>query len=253
MASRTNVLKETAQRFPTTQWSIIEAAQGVQTPDARQALERLFETYWFPVYAFMRSRVSHAADAEDLTQGLFASLLEHCSLDTVKPESGRFRAFLLASAKHYIMGEQARLRCQKRGGGRPALSLDFAAADQRYRLEAAPQDTPEAQFERQWALAAFEAAQERMRAAFAREGNAIQFEAFRAFLAPGEQPPTYAEVAAALEMTETAVKVAVHRARRRFARLLHYEIAQTVTPGVTQSGKTAIDEEIRYLIRLLGR
>ena len=246
-------MKEAGQRFPTTQWNIIQDAQGGQTPDARQALERLFETYWFPVYAFMRSRFSQAADAEDLTQGLFTSLLEHCSLDPVKPESGRFRAFLLASAKHYLLVEQARLRCQKRGSGRPPLSLDFAAAEQRYRLEAAPQDSPEAQFERQWALAAFEAAREKMRAEFVREGKAIQFEAFRAFLAPGEQPPTYAELAAALEMTETAVKVAVHRARRRFARMLHFEIAQTVTPGVTQPGKTAIDEEIRYLIRLLGR
>ncbi len=246
-------MKEAVQRFPTTQWSIIQAAQGLQTPDARQALERLFETYWFPVYAFMRSRATNVADAEDLTQGLFASLLAHRSLDPVKPELGRFRAFLLASAKHYFLVEQAHLRCQKRGGGRPARSLDFAAADQRYRLETAPQDSPEAQFERQWALAAFEAAREKMRAEFAREGKAVQFEAFRAFLTPGEEPLTYAELAAALEMTESAVKVAVYRARRRFARFLHYEIAHTVTPGVSHPGKTAIEDEIRYLIRLLSR
>src|SRR5947209_16582395 len=95
------------QRFPTTQWSIVLAAQGGRTADARQALARLFETYWYPVYAFIRSRTRHPADAEDLTQSFFVSILALSSIDSVKPERGRFRAFLLAAAKHYLSGEWA--------------------------------------------------------------------------------------------------------------------------------------------------
>src|SRR6266487_6741894 len=121
-------MSQSPHHFPTTQWSIIVAAQGAETPDARQALERLFETYWYPVYAFIRSRTPQPADAQDLTQGFFTNLLDHCSLDSVKPELGRFRAFLLASAKHYLSVERARVKAHKRGGGKPALPLDFVSA-----------------------------------------------------------------------------------------------------------------------------
>jgi len=240
------------QRFPITQWSVVIAAQGAKSPNARQALERLFETYWFPVYAFIRSRTANTGDAEDLTQGFFMSLFEHCSLDPLRPELGRFRAFLLASAKHYMSAEHARGRAQKRGGGQALLPLDFVSADQRYRFETSRQENPDAQFERQWALAAFEAAAEKLRRQFATEGKAIHFEAFRPFLIPGEEPKPHAELAAALEMTEAAAKVAIHRARRRFGRLLRDEIAQTVAASGTGADKRAIEDEVRYLFRLLS-
>ena len=236
------------QRFPSTQWSVVLAAQGAQSGDARAALERLCETYWYPVYAFMRRRSASAADAEDLTQGFFASLLEHGSIDPVRPERGRFRAFLLASAKHYISVERAKAQCQKRGGGKPALPLDFVSADQRYRLEAAGEN-PEEQFERQWARAAFDAACEKLRQHFAADGKAVQFEAFQPYLMPGEETGSYADLAAGLEMTEGAAKVAVHRARRRFAQLLRKEIAETVAG----EAKDEVGEEVRYLFRLMSR
>jgi RNA polymerase sigma-70 factor (ECF subfamily) len=232
-------------RFPTTQWSVVVSAQGAATPDARQALERLFDTYWYPVYAFIRSRTRQHADAEDLTQGFFTSLLSLGSLDSVQPESGRFRAFLLASAKHYLSAERAREQTGKRGGDALTLPLDFASADQRYRLEASDSANPEAQFELQWARAAFEATEEKLRQEFAAAGKAVQFEAFRQYLALASEPASYADVAAALEMNEGAVKVAVHRARRRFGELLREQIAQTVT------GEAAIAEEIAYLRRIL--
>ena len=108
------------QRFPTTQWSVVLAAQGANTSDSRQAFARLCETCWYPVYAFIRSRTRQRADAEDLTQDFFTSLLAYGSIDSAKPERGRFRAFLLGSAKHYLSGEQARASAQKRGGRQAA-------------------------------------------------------------------------------------------------------------------------------------
>lgn len=243
------------QRFPTTQWSLVIAAQGAPTPTARMALESLFETYWYPVYAFIRNRTGQPADAEDLTQGFFAGLLDLRSLDSVRPELGCFRAFLLASAKHYLSVERARARTRKRGGGAESISIDFASADSRYRIEASPEVNPETLFERQWARAAMEAAEEKLRHEFASAGKAIPFEAFRQYLTAGEEPASYAEVAAGLEMSEAAVKVAVHRARRRFGKLLREQIADTVAPGGSESPEweRAVEDEVSYLIRILGR
>jgi RNA polymerase sigma-70 factor (ECF subfamily) len=235
------------RRFPTTQWSIVFCAQGVKTPDAREALERLFAIYWYPVYAFIRSRTVQAADAEDLTQGFFTSLLGLHSLDAVRPEYGRFRAFLLASAKHYLAAERARDRTQKRGGDAVVLPLDFASADTRYRLETRDAHNPELTFERQWARATLDAVLEKLRQEFAEAGKALQFEAFRQYLTAGGQQVSYADVAAALEMSEPAVKVAVHRARRRFGYLLREQIAETVA-----AGKRAVHDEVQYLFRVLA-
>jgi RNA polymerase sigma-70 factor (ECF subfamily) len=244
-----------AQRFPTTRWSIVIAARGSHSGDARHALAHLFETYWYPVYVFIRRRAKDSAAAEDLTQGFFASLLDRCSLDTVRPELGRFRAFLLASAKHYLAAERARDRAQKRGGGNIPLSLDFSSADRRYRLDIASEEDPESQYERQWALAVLDAAEEKLRRHFAEIGKAIQFEAFRPYLTADDEAPSYAELAAGLEMTEASVKVAVHRARRRFGKVLRDQIAETIaaSPSDPSDWERAIKDEIRYLFRVLGR
>jgi RNA polymerase sigma-70 factor (ECF subfamily) len=243
------------QRFPTTRWSIVVAAQGARTETARQALERLFETYWYPVYAFIRIRTRQPADAEDLTQGFFASLLALDSIDSVRPERGRFRAFLLGAAKHYLSAERARAGAQKRGGGQAPLSLDFASGERRYRMEPALDMNPELQFEREWARAALDAAREKLRREFAGAGNAVQFEALRPYLTANEDAPSYAQTAAGLEMTETAVKIAIHRARRHFGRVLRDEIAQTMAAEREHGPEweRAVDEEMRYLLRILGR
>lgn len=241
------------RRFPDTRWSLIFAARGAQTLDTRRALERLFEVYWYPVYAFIRSRSTGAAEAEDMTQGFFASMLSRSSLETVRPEFGRFRAFLLAAAKHYLSVERARARTEKRGGGGVSLPLDFALADTKYRLEASADFNPETQFERKWAQAAFEAAEEKLRREFVRAGKAVQFEALRQYLEPGAEP-SYAEIASALEMSEAAVKVAVHRLRRRFGRVLREQIAQTVAAEHDRPAtERAVEDEVRYLFRILGR
>lgn len=246
-------MNKPGRRFPDTRWSLIFAARGAQTPDARRALESLFEVYWYPIYAFIRSRCTGAADAEDMTQGFFASILSRSSLDTVRPEFGRFRAFLLAAAKHYLSAERTRARTEKRGGGGVPLSLDFDVADLRYRLEASADFNPEAQFERKWARAAFEAAEEELRREFVRAGKAVQFEALRQYLEPGAEL-SYAEIASGLEMSEAAVKVAVHRLRRRFARVLREQIARTVAAdGDAPAIERAVEDEVNYLFRILGR
>jgi RNA polymerase sigma factor (sigma-70 family) len=246
-------VSDRVERFPTTRWSVVIAAQG-ETPDAREALEALFATYWYPVYAFMRSRSSHASDAEDLTQGFFAGLLIHSSLASVRPELGRFRAFLLASAKHYVLNERARENAQKRGGLQSHLSLDFDSAAVRYRLEASSDENPDVQFEKQWARTTFEVAEEKLRQQYAASGQAIHFEAFRSYLEVAAEPPPYAEVAAALEMNEAAVKTAVHRVRRRFGRVLREQIADTVAGAKeTAAWQREVSDEVKYLLRILGR
>lgn len=233
------------QRFPTTEWSMIAAAQGAETPDARIALERLCGTYWYPVYAFIRSRTAQAADAEDLTQGFFASLLSNASIESVSPERGRFRAFLLASAKNYLAGQRERGLSQKRGGN--ATFLDFDAAGRRYAIEAVSGSDPEREFERHWALTTVELAEETLRREYVSAGKAVIFEALLPYLRAGEGPP-YAGAAAALEISESAFKAAVLRARRRFGRILTRQIANTV--GSNGEGAT---DEVKYLLRLLSR
>ncbi|HKE26041.1 MAG TPA: sigma factor [Bryobacteraceae bacterium] len=233
------------ERFPTTEWSMIAAAQGTETPDARLALERICSTYWYPVYAFIRSRTAQAADAEDLTQGFFASLIGAASIDSVRPERGRFRAFLLASAKNYLAGQRERRLSQKRGG--MATFLDFDAAERRYSMEAAPGSDPETEFERSWARTAVELAEETLRREYASTGKAVLFEALLPYLRGGAGPP-YACLAAALEISESAIKAAVLRVRRRFGRILTRQIASTVGPN-----GNAATEEVKYLLRLLSR
>jgi RNA polymerase sigma-70 factor (ECF subfamily) len=239
------------QRFPTTQWSIVIAAQSERV-DARQALERLCETYWYPVYAFIRSRTRQAADAEDLTQGFFTSLLALRSVDSARPERGRFRAFLLGAAKHFLSTEWARSGAQKRGSGRAPLSLDFADGERRYCLEPVSNANPELQYEREWARATFQAALEKLREEFVADGSAVEFEAYRAYLTAAEDPPSYAETARGLETTEAAVRIGVHRIRRRVGRLLRAQVANTVAGDSDgPEWELAVDEEMEYLLGLL--
>jgi RNA polymerase sigma factor (sigma-70 family) len=241
------------QRFPTTQWSVVIAAQSERV-DAREALARLCETYWYPVYAFIRSRTRQPEDAEDLTQGFFTSLLALRSIDSARPERGRFRAFLLGAARHFLSTEWARAGAQKRGSGRPPLSLDFADGERRYCLEPVSNANPELQFERQWARTAFQAALETLREEFVADGSAVEFEAYRAYLTAAEEPPSYAETARGLETTEAAVKIGVHRIRRRFGRLLRAQVAHTVAGDSDGSEwERAVDEEMDYLLGLLRR
>jgi RNA polymerase sigma-70 factor (ECF subfamily) len=234
------------RQFATTRWSVVLAAGETASPGSREALAKLCETYWYPLYAFAR-RWGHTADeAQDLTQEFFARLLEKHYLGDVRPERGRFRSFLLASLKHFLLNERDRVLAQKRGGGHALISLEIDTAEGRYRLEPPDKSTPETIYERRWALTLLDRVLARLRDEYAGSGRERVFESLSGFLTGQSWTPKYADIGAALDMTEGAVKVAVHRLRRRFGELLRDEIADTVAEP------DDIEDEIRYLFKVLG-
>ena len=233
-------------RFAATRWSIVLAAGGEHDATAtRRALEELIQAYWFPLYAFVRRQGCQAAAAEDLVQGFLARLLEKEDLSRVDRSKGRFRSFLLAAMKNFMANERARDRAQKRGGGRAVITLDAMDAEARYAVEPADDMTPERLFDRRWALAVLDQVLARLRRGFIDAGNGTLFDTIKDCLTPDRGKLPYAQLARRLGMTEGALKVAVHRMRRRYRDLLRHEIAQTVeTPA-------QVDEEIAYLLNCL--
>jgi RNA polymerase sigma-70 factor (ECF subfamily) len=235
----------TGARFQPTRWSLIASARDEAGAGARRALGELCEAYWYPLYAFLRRRGSAAADAADLTQGFFAALIEKGYVADADPDRGRFRTFLLAALEHYVAKEWAKARARKRGGDRTRLSLDldFEDGERRFGTEATHEHTPEALYERRWALAVLERALAGLAHSY-RKGTpeaAERFEALRPFLAGAGGEP-YRDVAERLGTSEMAVKVAVHRMRRRYRDLLRAEIAETV------GHPSLVDGEIRRLM-----
>lgn len=232
--------------FATTHWSLILAAGRSPTPRSAAALETLCETYWPPRYAYARRKGHSAEDAEDLVQGLFALLLEREDLQHVAPERGKFRSFLLASLNHYISNERDRARAKKRGGDRLILSLDAQREEEGYLQEPADNLTPEKVFERRWALTLLERAFARLRDEHEVKGKSEFFDSIQPYLVASEDRAPYKEAAEKLGMSEGSLKVAIHRMRRRFRDALRDEVAQTVT------NEKEIEEEIRYLLTVLG-
>ena len=234
-----------ARSFTTTRWSIVLAAAHDSRPQAREALAALCETYWFPLYYYVRRRGYRADETQDLTQAFFATLLEKEYLDRADPGRGRFRSFLLASLNHFLANEWDRARAQKRGGGK-VISMDVADAESRYSLEPADNLTAETLFERQWAMTLLDQVLTELREELARGGKQPLFDRLKGFLGGGAPGASYGQVAAELGMTEGAVKTAVHRLRRHYRRLLRARIAQTVASA------EEIDDEIRHLFAALG-
>jgi RNA polymerase sigma-70 factor (ECF subfamily) len=213
--------------------------------ESKAALAQLCEMYWSPLYVYLRRKGYDASDAQDLTQGFFALLLARNDVQSVRRERGKFRAFLIASLQHYLANEHDRRKAQKRGGGRKLLSLDFQAAESRFAAEPADRRTPEDYYARQWALTLLDRAQSDLRREVASQNKTLQWERLHVYLGGDKTAPPYAESAAALGMTEGAVKTAVHRLRRRFGDLIRSEIAQTV------SDPAAVDDEVRELFEAL--
>ena len=223
-------------------------AAGLQaSPGARDALAALCQTYWYPLYAYMRRKGCGCEDAQDLTQGFFAWLLEKNIMGKAERERGKFRSFLLASFNHFLANEWRRANAQKRGGGHVVISLDLAAGERRFRLEPTDELTAERIFERRWALTLLEQTLARLRDEFAKRQKLDVFEHLKPYLGsdPGAVP--YRQIADEMGKTEGAVKVAVHRLRQRCRELLRAEIAQTV------SSAEEVDEELRDLFSAVGR
>lgn len=235
-----------AGNFATTRWSVVLAAGDHTGPQAQAALATLCQGYWYPLYVFARRQGHGPEDAQDLTQGFFARLLEKDFLRSVDPGKGRFRSFLLAAYKHFLANERDRANAQKRGGGRLAVPIDLQGAEDRYRLEPAHTLTAERLFERRWAMTLLGQVLGRLREEFVAVDNAPHFEVLKAFLTGERSDIRYAEVGRQLGMSEGAVKVAVHRLRGRYRELLREEIARTV------DDPAQVDEEIRGLFLALG-
>jgi RNA polymerase sigma-70 factor (ECF subfamily) len=232
--------------FTTTKWSVVLHARERGDPGAREALASLCEAYWYPLYVFVRRQGIDASEALDLTQGFFTDLLERDLLDSVRPERGKFRSFLIASLKHHIAHEKRKERALKRGGGRAAIPLDSGEAERRYLIEAADEMTPERAYERQWALAVIGRAQGRLRGALEADGQGEQYRLLMPFLTDVGPARPYQEVAGRLGTTEASVKMAVLRLRRRLGQLLREEIAHTVDEP------SEVDAELRHLLAVLG-
>jgi RNA polymerase sigma-70 factor (ECF subfamily) len=234
-----------AAGFTTTHWSVVIEAQG-STPAAQAALEKLCQTYWRPIYGFVRRGGTDPEDAKDLTQGFFALLLERRGLQTARQEKGRLRSYLLASLKNFLINEHQRAMAIKRGQGQRLISLDQLHDWERLGLEPADTSTADQIYERRWALALLGQILTRLEDEYRLAGNVILFERLKALLTDEPGRPSQAEIAAELGMTENAVKQAFHRLRERYRQLLREEIAHTVmTPG-------DIEDELRHLVAVLS-
>ena len=218
-----------ADFFATTKWTVVLTAGRNTRPRAQRALQELCRIYWYPLYVYVRRRGHSKEDAEDLTQGFFARFLQGNYLETVSKEKGRFRAFLLASLKHFLANEYDRANRQKRGGGQRLFSLDWQEAENRYRIDPADELSPDKLYDRAWAVTLLECVLARLRDESVRDGRLDQFQRLRAFLMLGKSAIRYAETAAALNVTEGALRVTVHRLRRRYRELLIEEISQTLS------------------------
>ena len=232
-------------QFASTRWTQILAAANPRHPDAREALTALCRTYWPPLYAFVRRRGFSPADSEDLTQGFFARLLRLDSLAEVRRERGRFRAFLLASLQNYLADERDRALAEKRGAGL-VVSINAAEAEAGYQREPADTTaTPDAAFDRAWALTLLNTVVTRLRTDYAAAGQETTFAALSFSLTGDRSTLPYAELAARLGLSEPAVRVAVHRLSKRYRQLLREEIAQTV------ARPEEVDDELRALRQAL--
>jgi len=231
--------------FQTTRWTVVLAAGNNHTTQADDALESLCKAYWFPLYAYVRRHTSSREDAEDLTQEFFARFLAKNYLDGLCAERGRFRAFLLASLKHFLANERDKAQRQKRGGTVAHLSLDWESADSRFQSLAAAEPSPDKSFDREWAVALLGKVIERLENECADAGRAAQFAQLKVFLTAERGALSHGAAAAALGMDEGAVRVAVHRLRKRYRELLRDEIAQTL------SDPAQVEDELGALFHAL--
>ncbi len=214
-------------------------------PDARAALENLAQSYWYPLYAYLRRDGCDGEEARDLVQGFFAQIIERSDLMRVESDKGRFRSWLLTGIKHHRINERERSRAQKRGGGQAPLAMDFEHAADRYSQEPSTADSPEVLFQRSWARSVLCQVVERLELEYRERDQARLFEGLRPVLVGGEAA-AYRSLAAELGTTEGAIKAAAHRLRQRFRARLQEEIAGTV------GDPREIELEIRDLFEALG-
>ena len=233
--------------FPHTRWSVVLATRDSVSPDSAAALETICRAYWYPLYGYAR-RCGHGVhDAQDLTQEFFSRLLEKRWLDAADREKGRLRTFLIVALKNFMAKEWRRAAAQRRGGQVAHVPLDTDVAESRFAAEGSAAGKMEEAFDRQWALTLLELSLERLRAEFADAGRAGDFEVLKGSLMAARGAIDYAQIAAQLQMSEGAARVAVHRLRKRFREVYREEISQTLASGAE------LEDEMRHLAAALAR
>lgn len=220
-------------------------AAGQKDSRADEALQELCRVYWYPLYAFVRRQGYRRQDAEDLTQEFFARLLARDDLAAVDRLKGRFRSFLLASIKHFLANEWDRARAQKRGGGKQILPINIEDSELKYAVEPTHDITPDKLYDRRWAMTVLDQAIVKLRKEMRAEGKIDQFEQMKVFLTGSKGEVRYAKVADNLGISETAVKTAVHRLRKRYRQLLIAVVAETVET------RQDVEQEMHYLLAAL--
>ena len=234
-----------SSQFPTTRWTLVVAAGHPHQKDAYSALVSLCESYWYPLYAYLRRRGYPADQAQDLTQEFFLRVLEGRYLDRADREKGRFRAFLLTSLKFFVADEGDRQRAYKRGGG-AVVPLELWSGEERYQREPSHDETPERIFERRWALSVLDRVVEKLRDEFVHHGRPEHFERMKVFLL-GQSDAPYSALAHEMNTSEGALKVAIHRLRKRYRELFRQEIADTV------ADPAEVESELRFLAAVLSK
>lgn len=244
----TQAFHQPDDQFHTTRWSIVlEARQSAPDTDAWQAsLTELCEAYWYPLYAYLRRKGYSPEDCQDLVQSFLGTLIEKNFLMVVAPEKGRFRWFLMDAISKFAASWNTANSAQKRGGGRKIVSIDLETGESRYRVEPQDNQTPELLFERQWALAVIEQAMEQLQSNYYSDGKQRLFDGLKKYLIPDRQSATYAESAAELDLTETAIKVAIHRLRQKFAQRVQAIVLETL------SDPAELQEEVDSLLKSLA-
>jgi RNA polymerase sigma factor (sigma-70 family) len=231
--------------FATTHWSIVVDARDGSGKTASDALETLCQSYWYPLYAFLRSQGHESHDAEDLTQAFFAHLLRRDFLRHVDQERGRFRSFLLACLNHFLADERDKASAEKRGGGQVPFSFDACKAEIRYRSGLTEPSLPSRIYDRQWALTVLDRVLNALHAEFKAAGKGAMFAELQPLLVGEVNEHSYAETALHLGTTVGAVKMTVYRMRQRYRELFREEIAHTV------ASPAQIQEEMRYLFGVI--
>lgn len=236
-----------ANRFPNTRWTMVARSSDADDAIRKKALSELCELYWPPVYAFIRSKGNSPHDAEDLAQGFFAQILERDDIAKTDASKGKLRSFLLASVKNFMANEWRKASRQKRGGEQAVLSLNQNDAETRFHVpEPSDDTTPDKVYERQWVMTLLAHVLEELGERYKDDGKEALFEALKPTLTPGAPMPPYAEVAARLEMSESALKVAVHRLKQRYGTLLRETIADTIGPDEDP------EEELGHLLSVFS-
>jgi RNA polymerase sigma-70 factor (ECF subfamily) len=232
--------------FNTTHWSVVVTATHGEDDRARAALTSLCQTYWYPLYAYVRRRGHSAHDAQDLTQAFFAQILERQSLAKASRELGKFRTFILTALNRFLVSEWRQAKAQKRGGGRDLLSLDWAAAEERFDLEPSSHASPDKLFEKQWALTVLDDVLKRLEQEYQSAGRTELFTQLKQTLMGRREAQPYNELAAKLGLSESAIKVNVHRLRKRYRELIRIELAATV------EDPQEVEAELHYLFQVLA-